>query len=169
MVFRYFPPYIIVFSLWLFLREIGFCLSHSPFFCLCSLPFPFLVACLHLSLTCGLPHPLTCCMIVNVFDASVALHMVLMSPTLRTPPRISLMLPIASCSFCATFVYLCPFYPVICSVVICTVLKGFPLPLSGFSLRNPSRFWLRSFSCFFLLQSQIHSQVVKTRWQTLIH
>lgn len=154
MVFRYFPLYIILFSLWFFLREIGFYLTHL-FFGLCSLPFPFLVACLHLFLTCGLPHPLTCCMIVNVFEASVALPMVLMSPTLRTPLRISLMLPIASCSFCATFVYLCPFYP-----VICTLLKGFPLPLSGFSLRNPSRFWLRSFSCFFLLQSQMRPRVV---------
>lgn len=87
--------------------------------------------------------------------------MVLVSLTLRTPPMISLMLPIASYSFCAPFVCLCPFYPVICSVVICTLLEGFPLPLSSFSLRNPSRFWLRSFSCLFLLQSQMHPQVVK--------
>lgn len=154
MVFRYFPIYYVIFSLWLFLRKNGFCVTHLPFFPSSCFPsyggLPF---------TSGLSHPLACCMIVT--EASVALPMFLLmvSPAWRTPPR------------CHVFFLLHPAHcvPLLSICVSSTlwfalfgILKGFPLPLSGFSSRNPSRFWLRHFSCFFLLQSQLHPQVVNS-------
>uniref|UniRef100_A0A8C4UIB8 Uncharacterized protein n=1 Tax=Falco tinnunculus TaxID=100819 RepID=A0A8C4UIB8_FALTI len=129
---RCFPLYIILFSLWLFLRKIGFCFTYPPFFFTSSPSFPPVVVCLHLSLHLWLTSSLTCCVIV--FEASVTLPMVLVSPTSRPFPRMSLRLLVAPCSLCAPVVHLCPFHP-----MVCTLLKGFPQPLSGFSLRSPSR------------------------------
>lgn len=140
MVFRYFPLFIILISLWLFLRTIKFCFANFLFlvpflsllcFLASAFPFPW-----------GWPQP-ACWVSVTGPETPATLPMVFVTLTLRTPYRISLVLPIACCSFCAPFVCLPPFYPMIRSVVICALLEGFPLPLSGFPLSNHRRFQLR--------------------------
>lgn len=140
MVFRYFPLFIILISLWLFLRTIKFCFANFLFL----VPFLSLLCCLASAFPFlwGWPQP-ACWVSVTGPETPATLPMVLVTLTLRTPYRISLVLPIACCSFCAPFVCLPPFYPMICSVVICTLLEGFPLPLSGFPLSNHRRFRLR--------------------------